>query len=151
MFSIGTTPNSVWPRSTSSNTAAIVPTGTSSALWPKRSIAARWLNVNSGPEVRDASRRLDRAGGADHFAEDRADRIAGQRAVVVGGQSVEHLRLALRIEDATLLRLLGAADLLSNFGPAIDGGENLAVDAVELAAQAGDGLFRVRFRRVGTS
>ena len=48
-FSIGTTPNSAWPRSTSSNTAAIVPTGKSSALSPKRSIAARWLNVNSGP------------------------------------------------------------------------------------------------------
>ena len=101
-----------------------------------------------GAEVSDAGRCLDRPGGADHFAEDRANRIAGKRALVVRGQAVKHLRLPLGIEDASLLGLLCPADLAGNLGPPVDRGENLPVDGVELAAQVGDRLLRAGRSRV---
>ena len=48
-FSTGTTPKSTCPRFTSSNTAAMLPTGINSTACPKRSTAARWLKLYSGP------------------------------------------------------------------------------------------------------
>ncbi len=42
-FSTGTRPKSACPWWTSSNTAAMVPTGTNWTLLPKRCMAARWL------------------------------------------------------------------------------------------------------------
>ena len=47
-------------------------------------------------------------------------------------------RFALRIEDGLRVGLFQLADLLGDLGPAIDRGEDLAVDGVELAAQVGE-------------
>ena len=48
-FSTGTTPKSAPPRTTSSNTPAIVPTGTVRADSPNWRFTAMWVKVASGP------------------------------------------------------------------------------------------------------
>ena len=98
-----------------------------------------------GAEVGDAGRRLDAAGGADHFAEDRRGPIRRRAARRCRRRADRALRASRCGSKTGCLPFCFARPIcLGDFRPAVDRGENLAVDGVELAAQGGDRLLASR-------
>jgi hypothetical protein len=114
-----------------------VDTGAGQAIDGRAEIAQRRLFAEGSgrPEVGHAHAPLQRATGGHDLAPDRGHAGALQRAVVGDLQPLDHLGLALRMEDHPTGALLQFADLLCQRGAPVQQREQFPIDRVDLRAQ----------------
>jgi hypothetical protein len=85
-------------------------------------------------EVGDPQRGLHGAAATDELTEDRTHGVIAKWTGIGLNCMVDDFRLADRIKQGLVGVTLQLADLLGDFGAAIDGRQNLGVDAIQLAA-----------------
>ena len=134
-FSTGTTPKSTWPRLTSSNTAAMLPTPHELDRLAEALDGGEVAETVLRPEVGDLEHLLQGPRAAHDLAEDGPDRHVVERpfVLVVDLQDVlEHFFFAGRREDFAALIVLDLADLRGEAGPLVDQFQDLQVELVDL-------------------
>ena len=135
-FSIGTTPKSALPASTSWNTSSIEASGSARTEWPKCVCTAVCVNVPSGPRNATFSGSCC-ARHADMISRNRRSTSSLRSGPLLRClRHAQHLRLALRaVEiDRAAVERLGDADELRELGALVEQAVDLLVDGIDALA-----------------
>ena len=141
-FSTGTSPKSDCLRWTSSNTAAMLPTGTNSTLWPKRWMAARWLKLYSGPRKTIRGSRTKARQPLCNLPQHGPQTALGQRPVAAGRQPFERFLVQRRSERELRGRRTRCRRIEHQLGTLLDQADQLVIELRNLRQRGGLDRFR---------